>query len=83
LIYHGLRIIPLQATKWCEVGLFREVVQVIAVVNTWKEHFEQVRVTTSDVAHLAAFIDGDELLAQRRDFDPVRFAVKGRKHKKA
>jgi serine/threonine-protein kinase HipA len=36
----------------------QEVVQVIAVVNTWKEHFEQVRVTTSDVAYLAAFIDG-------------------------
>lgn len=47
---------------------------VIAVVNTWQAHFAQMGVTAADIDHLAAFIDGDELLTQRHGFDPARYS---------
>ena len=47
-----------------------EVAAVIAVVNTWKEHFAQAGVTARDIASLGERIDGDELLSQRSGFDP-------------
>lgn len=50
------------------------VAQVIAVVNTWQAHFAQVGVADADIGHLAAFIDGNELLAQRQGFGPARFS---------
>lgn len=49
------------------------VVQVIQVVDTWQTHFESVGVTPSDVISLAERIDGEELLHQRREFDPRLF----------
>ncbi len=52
-----------------------EVVRVIAVVNTWQAHFAKVGVSAVDIEHLATFIDGDELLRQRSDFDPDRYLV--------
>ena len=52
-----------------------EVVRVIAVVNTWQAHFAKVGVSAVDIEHLATFIDGDELLKQRSDFDPDRYLV--------
>ena len=49
------------------------VVQVIQVVDTWQTHFESVGVTPNDVISLAERIDGEELLHQRREFDPRLF----------
>lgn len=46
------------------------VVQVIRVVDTWRTHFESVGVTDHDLNSLAERIDGDELLNQRRTFNP-------------
>jgi serine/threonine-protein kinase HipA len=60
-----------------------EVATVIGVVNTWRSHFVQIGMTPSDIEHLAAFIDGDVLLEQRRGFDPTRYAkadAKGARH---
>jgi serine/threonine-protein kinase HipA len=56
-----------------------EVVRVITVVGAWQVHFAQVGVSQGDIARLAAFIDGDELLSQRRNFDPGPFVAKRRK----
>lgn len=52
-----------------------QVVRVIAVVNTWQAHFAKVGVSAVDIEHLATFIDGDELLKQRSDFDPDQYLV--------
>lgn len=49
---------------------------VIAVVNHWQAHFAHMGVAAADIQHLASFIDGDELLTQRRDFDPARHAAR-------
>ncbi len=57
----------------------QEVVQVIQVVDGWKAHFAQMGVSSADIAHLAAFIDGDPLLAQRRGFDPALYVNAGGK----
>jgi serine/threonine-protein kinase HipA len=59
-------LLPVQAAQ--------EVTRVIAVVNTWQAHFAKVGVSAADIEHLAAFIDGDGLLAQRREFDPGQYA---------
>jgi serine/threonine-protein kinase HipA len=50
-----------------------EVADVIAVVNTWKEHFSRAGVTKRDIESLAERIDGEELLIQRTEFDQVRY----------
>lgn len=50
-----------------------EVVAVIAVVNTWQEHFAQAGVTGRDITSLAERLDGEELLSQRSGFDPARY----------
>jgi len=50
-----------------------EVFAVIEVVNTWQAHFTQAGVTRRDIQSLAERIDGEELLAQRKGFDPTRF----------
>ena len=52
----------------------QEVARVIAVVNTWQAHFAQAGVAEADINHLAAFIDGDELLTQRQGFEPAGYA---------
>lgn len=49
-----------------------EIVQVIEVVNAWKAHFAQVGVTKRDIDSLAQQIDGEYLLAQRNEFDPIK-----------
>lgn len=46
----------------------RHIQQVIAVVDTWQEHFMACGVSATDIEQLAERIDGPELLAQRRDF---------------
>jgi serine/threonine-protein kinase HipA len=52
-----------------------EVVRVVAVVNTWKSHFDQVGVSPRDIESLAQQIDGDFLLRQRTGFEPGRFVL--------
>lgn len=48
----------------------RHIVQVIAVVDTWRQHFTECGVTASDIEVLGERIDAEGLLAQRRGFDP-------------
>ncbi len=50
-----------------------EVVNVIKVVNAWKEHFAKTGVTQSDIQNLAERIDSEGLLVQRTHFDPAQF----------
>lgn len=50
-----------------------QVAAVIKVVDGWREHFYQAGVSERDVQSLAERIDGEELLRQRREFDPTRF----------
>jgi len=45
-----------------------EVRRVIAVIDTWKEHFKACSVTDADIQELALRIDGEELLSQRHSF---------------
>lgn len=45
------------------------VVEVIAVVNTWKEHFSALGVSALDLKNLAERIDSEELKSQRDSFD--------------
>ena len=49
------------------------VVEVIAVVNTWREHFAALGVSAVDLESLAQRIDGDELKSQRDSFDPTDY----------
>lgn len=51
-----------------EVQARTEVLQVIVVVNRWKQHFKAQGVTDADINELALRIDGEELLSQRRAF---------------
>ena len=46
------------------------VLEIIAVVNGWKGHFESCGVTGTDIDNLADRIDGEALLQQRRGFTP-------------
>jgi serine/threonine-protein kinase HipA len=48
-----------------------EVETVIAVVDTWQEHFRASGVTSSDLEDLAMRLDGEELATQRRSFSPA------------
>lgn len=50
-----------------------QVVQVIGIVNTWREHFAAIGVSKSDLESLAERLDGDELLSQRQTFDPEKY----------
>ena len=45
------------------------VVEVIGVLNTWREHFVSVGVAEADLDSLAERIDGEELRCQRESFD--------------
>ena len=57
-----------------------EVVAVIAVVNTWQEHFAHIGVSARDIENLAERIDGEALLTQRNGFDRTRYeSTPGRK----
>ncbi|HRH18315.1 MAG TPA: HipA domain-containing protein [Aquabacterium sp.] len=55
-----------------------EVARVIAVVDGWKDHFAQCGVSGADIDSLAERMDGDELLKQRRSFDPGEHSVSSR-----
>jgi len=59
-----------------------DVAAVIEVVNTWQAHFAQAGVTARDVSSLAERLDGEELLSQRRGFDPSRFQSSPAKQKR-
>lgn len=69
-------LLPSQAAK--------EVVNVINVVNLWRDHFAKAGVTERDIKSLAEHIDGKELLSQRFGFDPSTYKderiTKPRKH---
>ncbi|HJV63818.1 MAG TPA: HipA domain-containing protein [Albitalea sp.] len=51
-----------------------QVAAVIAVVDTWRQHFAACGVGASDIEQLADRIDGEELLGQRRRFDPTSYS---------
>ena len=59
------------------------VLEIIAVVEGWKGHFESCGVTGSDIDNLADRIDGEALLDQRRGFAPKDYAtpIKRRRRK--
>jgi serine/threonine-protein kinase HipA len=50
-----------------------EIVHVIRVIDEWRAHFGACGVTDSDLESLAERIDGDQLLDQRRAFNPADF----------
>ncbi len=61
----------------------QQVLRVIAVVNTWREHFAACGVTSLDIDNLAERIDGPELGAERRGVAARAYDVpsaKGRRH---
>jgi serine/threonine-protein kinase HipA len=61
----------------------QEILGVIAVVDTWREHFTACGVTQGDIENLAERIDGAELLGERRGFSPNGYdkpAPRRRKH---
>jgi serine/threonine-protein kinase HipA len=58
-----------------------QVARVIRVVDGWREHFAACGVTNPDLESLAARIDGDPLLSQRRAFNPAEY-VTGRTPKR-
>lgn len=75
------------AMSQCEqFGLARDeaaqlVLQVIAVVDGWKDHFRAVGVSEGDLQSLAERIDAGELGAQRTDFKPQDFTRKNPKRR--
>lgn len=59
-----------------------EVTAVIAVVDGWRAHFAKLGVSERDIESLGERIDGEELLAQRRAFDPAGFQAAAARRKK-
>lgn len=59
-----------------------EVAFVIETVNAWRAHFEQAGVSRQDISSLAERIDGNELMAQRTQFDVTRFKEVLRKRRR-
>jgi serine/threonine-protein kinase HipA len=57
----------------------QEVMNIIAVVDTWQAHFAQAGVCQRDMDRLAEFIDGEALRTQRQNFDPQAHARAKRK----
>lgn len=49
------------------------VVEVIGVINVWREHFESLGFVETDLVGLAERIDGEELKSQRESFDPADY----------
>jgi serine/threonine-protein kinase HipA len=60
-----------------------EVAGVIAVVNTWRQHYARAGVQERDIASLAERIDDDALLSQRLGFDQGRFQSGRARRKRA
>lgn len=50
-----------------------QVVHVIKVVDTWRSHFDSIGVSKRDMDSLAERLDGEQLLSQRRSFDPSQY----------
>lgn len=50
-----------------------QVIQVIKVVDTWRAHFAAIGVSQRDMGSLAERLDGEQLLSQRRTFDPSQY----------
>jgi serine/threonine-protein kinase HipA len=53
-----------------------EVARVIAVVDSWRQHFEASGVSARDIGNLAERIDGPDLLGQRKAFDPGEYPAR-------
>jgi serine/threonine-protein kinase HipA len=60
-----------------------EIGVVIAVVDTWKEHFAHAGVSARDISSLAGRIDDDVLLTQRLTFNPARYPSGPARQKRA
>lgn len=60
-----------------------EIAVVIAVVDTWKEHFAHAGVSARDILSLAGRIDDDVLLTQRLTFNPARYPSGAARQKRA
>ncbi|KQU73269.1 MULTISPECIES: type II toxin-antitoxin system HipA family toxin [unclassified Rhizobacter] len=60
-----------------------DVAAVIEVVASWQHHFTQAGVAERDIAHLAEWLDGDALRAQRDGFDPTRYRATPARRKRA
>lgn len=48
-----------------------EVISIIEVVNSWKQHFKEVGVSDRDIESLAQIIDGTALLGERKSFSAL------------
>jgi serine/threonine-protein kinase HipA len=55
-----------------------EVMNVIKVVDGWRQHFAACGVSAADVQSLAERIDGDQLLGQRQTFNPADYTTPAR-----
>lgn len=71
---HAFGLLPSEAAA--------EVSAVIAVVDTWQGHFRKIGVSPQDISNLAERIDGEELLHQRKHFDPTQYSAPPAKHKR-
>ena len=60
-----------------------EIAKVIAVVGRWRKHFKGCGVTDADIDSLAQRIDGDELLAQRRNFRAAGYPAPANKARRS
>ena len=60
----------------------QEVLRIIAVVDTWREHFMACGVAQADIDSLAQRIDGAELLQERRGFSPAGYATPAPKRRR-
>lgn len=55
-----------------------EVMNVIQVVDRWRQHFAACGVSAADVQSLAERMDGDPLLGQRQTFNPADYTTPAR-----
>jgi serine/threonine-protein kinase HipA len=79
-LYEAMRVVndfdlpPLEAAK--------VVLEIIAVVNDWQNHFRSLAVTESDIGEIAAFIDAPDLLVQRQTFSAAPYVNSGKVRRK-
>ncbi|ASN11387.1 type II toxin-antitoxin system HipA family toxin [Xanthomonas citri] len=60
----------------------KEVVTVIAVVDTWQDHFRQAQVSDRDIRELSHQIDGAPLRSQRQNFKASSFVARKKASRK-
>ena len=58
------------------------ILQIIAVVNDWQNHFRSVGVTQADITEIAALVDAPDLLAQRQSFNAEAYTQAGKPRRK-